>query len=629
MMQLRGEVSDQNTGDLLFEISWEVANKCGGIYTVITSKASYVSSFYDLYYAVGPLLSIDEFPHDFIPQTPPASFSTIFSILAKQGIRCEFGLWDIPGRPKTILIAPGEKLLAKKNDIKKFLWDDFGVDSLFSEFSFEEPVLWSYAVGLFLEEVQKYFSKKSIVAHAHEWLSGAAILYLQKQKSLVATVFTTHATMLGRSLSSRGVSPDDLPSFDQAEISARDLGIIDKFTMERACAVSADAFSTVSSITANECERFFSRKPVIVPNGIPAQNMPTFEEASYNHVLAKRSLKKFILGYFFPYYTFDLSETLFFYTSGRYEFNNKGMDLALEALAKLDATLQAQASKKTVVMFFFVATDGCSRPRHDVLENINNVLSLYSAVEEQREVLQEQVILDIFSQANHFFPSKKSSFSQSFSKPFDEVFSPTFVKSLQRRFRASKKQGSPPLSTHDCSSHPDPVLSACHRLGLTNSSKNKVKIVFVPAYLDGRDGVLDMTYINAIRACNLGIFPSVYEPWGYTPLESMAEAIPAITTSQSGFGRFMSPLLPSSNQGLFVLDYSFSKKELVSRLYSVLLSFSSFSKKERVASKINAQELALKADWNTFIVDYVSLYASALANVSRSDKPFIRGGVDE
>lgn len=68
----------------------------------------------------------------------------------------------------------------------------------------------------------------------------------------------------------------------------------------------------------------------------------------------------------------------------------------------------------------------------------------------------------------------------------------------------------------------DPIINACRRLGLNNTPENKVKVIFVPAMLNGEDGFLNMPYEEVISACGMGCFPSWYEPWGYTPQESAA-----------------------------------------------------------------------------------------------------------
>ncbi|MFW5977120.1 MAG: glycogen/starch synthase, partial [Candidatus Nanoarchaeia archaeon] len=472
---------------------------------------------------------------------------------------------------------------------------------------FDEPVLWSWAVGQLVEHTQKFFSSKKILLHAHEWLSAAALLYLHSYQPQVATVFTTHATMLGRSLSSRSINPLHFPkNKESALLKAKEIGIIGKHTVEYAAVNTADKVTTVSSITAQECRDFFEKEVFIVPNGISSHQQLTFEESSYNHIVSKRKLRKFLLEYFFPYYVFDVNNTVFFYTSGRYEFENKGIDIALEAAAKLNKRLKNEASTKTVIFFCTIIPWALKmQPQTEILENKNHLLKLYDAIEEHRQALEEQVIIDVLSQSSQPGPCI-------ISKSLPEVFSPELITSLEKEFRRSKQSGTPALCTHQLPYDQDPILKKCFELGLRNHKDDRVKIVFIPSYLDGRDGVLDMTYLDFIQGCHLGIFPSRYEPWGYTPLESIAQAVPAITTSQTGFGRFMKPLLSQDHVGLHVVDYTQDKKKFSHDVYRILEKFVFSSKQDRVKSKFNAQEISLKASWSLFIPLYEKVYVEAM-----------------
>jgi len=338
----------ETKADIVFEASWEVTNKCGGIYTVITSKVPLMQANYDTYLLLGPLF--DEVPTDFLLKTPPAPFAAIFSELASQGIRCEYGRWDIPGRPTTILID-ARQILNYSNEIKGDLWRKYGVDSLYSANDFNEPLAWAWGVGKFLELAEDQFSNKKLVGHFHEWLAGFALLYLKTVQSTIATVFTTHATMLGRTISSRGTNVLRLLDGINPEDEAKRLGVMDKFSTERACAHNADVFTTVSETTAQEAEKIFGIKPDVLPNGLAIDTFPPFDDATIRHRKYKGKLSRFVMSHFFPYQSFDLSHTLFLFASGRYEFVNKGLDVSIEALAKLNEELKAEASKKTVVIF--------------------------------------------------------------------------------------------------------------------------------------------------------------------------------------------------------------------------------------------------------------------------------------
>ncbi|MFP4118906.1 MAG: glycosyltransferase [Candidatus Woesearchaeota archaeon] len=594
----------ETKADIVCEASWEVCNKCGGIHTVITSKASLMQAHYDTFYFVGPLF--DYLPRDFIPQAPPETLSVVFERLYAHGIRCEYGFWDIESRPATILVD-AKSLEVHLDSIKKGLWDAYGIDSLNASHDFHEPLLWSWGVGMLLEEFEKVYSGKRIVGHFHEWLSGFAMFHLNNLGSSVAKVFTTHATMLGRSLSSRGTWLFDVLENIDPEHEAKAIGIADKFTTERACAHVADVFTTVSETTAREAEHLLGREPMVLPNGLSLDKFPTFEEASMNHKMSKRKLQDYLMAHFFPYRdpgtgednVFDFSQTLFFYTSGRYEFENKGIDVTIKALGRLNEQLKDAGSGKNIVAFFFLAIEGAS-PKQELLENKSYLGELASEIEEQSDVFTRRFIMDVLSHDE-----------------FDvEPLPEAVLDRLKRDFSSVKRHSYPPLSTHVIDEKNDSIISSCRENGLNNHSDDKVKVVFLPAYLDGRDGLLNMTYYEAVAGCHLGIFPSYYEPWGYTPLESLAHGVPAITSSLTGYGQYMKDKVVGTKKGLHVVEWSRDKDGVVDSLYNIFLSFSALDTNARVARKINAHALSSYADWRQLIRHYLDAHNKALENKS-------------
>ncbi|MDD5086772.1 MAG: hypothetical protein PHV16_03375 [Candidatus Nanoarchaeia archaeon] len=318
--------------DYLFEVSWETCNKVGGIYTVVKSKASYMMDYYkENYFCVGPYFP-DKVAGEFQEKVPPENIKNVFEKLKKEGISCHYGVWLIKGEPKTILVDFSD-FTYKNNEIKTSLWQDFNIDSLNTQYyDYDEPVIWSYAVGLMINELSKQLNKK-IVAQFHEWMSGPGILCLKQNNSNVSTVFTTHATILGRTMSFANEDLYSLLDKIDPEKKAREYNIQAKYLTEKQSALNSDVFTTVSEITAIEAKHLLGRNPdIILPNGLNIKKFPTFEEASIKHQLFREKIREFIMFYFFPYYSFDLENTLFYFLCGRYEFRAKGIDVFIKSL---------------------------------------------------------------------------------------------------------------------------------------------------------------------------------------------------------------------------------------------------------------------------------------------------------
>ncbi|MEK6808142.1 MAG: glycogen/starch synthase, partial [Nanoarchaeota archaeon] len=344
--------------DTLFEVSWEVCNKVGGIYTVIRSKSSEMLKYYKNYFFIGPY-----FPQmairEFYPEAPPDNLKKVIENLKRDGIILLYGRWLINKRPLTLLID-FSKFMDRKNDIKAKLWQDYKIDSLYTEKDFDEPVVWATSVGMVLEELANVFKGK-LVAHFHEWLSSAGILYIKKKNLNIKTVFTTHATVLGRSFASANIdfycfqgNKCHLERID-IEKEAYNLGVSAKHQLERISVERCDVFTTVSEITGMEAKYILKRSPdVLVPNGLDTFGLPNQEEIPIKHRIFKEKIKDFIIPYFFPFYSFDLDNTLFYFLSGRYEFRNKGIDITIKALSLLNERLRKKQSDKTIVVFFFV-----------------------------------------------------------------------------------------------------------------------------------------------------------------------------------------------------------------------------------------------------------------------------------
>ncbi|MBI2663833.1 glycogen/starch synthase [Candidatus Woesearchaeota archaeon] len=581
----------------LFEISWEVCNKVGGIYTVIKSKSADVRDRYEKYFAIGPYFP-DKHRSEFIEEPVPHEFNAAFNRLKEQGIVCHFGKWLTDTEISAILLD-FSGFTARKDFVKAELWDMFKIDSLYtSYFDFDEPVIFSYAAGMAVEE----FSKgKKAIAHCHEWLAGAALLYLKGRKANVASVFTTHATVLGRSFAGAGLDIYD------AKFSA-DLGkpeyrtsMLPKHQIEEQAAKNADVFTTVSPITAIEAEKFLGRKvDVVLPNGLNTGKFPTFEEASIKHRLYKSKIKEFLLYYFFPYYDFDIDDTLIYFLASRYEFRAKGIDIFIRALGDLNRKLKARKSSKTIVAFFWVPGNvGEIRP--ELTENKSFFKDVKDSITDEHEVLMERLLTSMIA--------SKSTCDESY------LLGPSLLDEVRKKLLRFKRAGVPPLSTHTVHSEDsDQIFNAFKASGLLNRKADRVKVVFYPIYLTGSDGLLDLSYYEAMQGAHLGVFPSFYEPWGYTPVEAAALGVASVTTDLSGYGRYIcDQSRDKESPGIFVVRrFGVGDDEVVKALAKILDDYGSLGVQERIKNKIDAKHLASLTDWKRMIKNYENAYNLAL-----------------
>ncbi|MDZ4165318.1 MAG: alpha-glucan family phosphorylase [Smithellaceae bacterium] len=533
----------------LFEVSWEVCNKVGGIYTVIASKAAQAVKHYgDNYFLLGPDLKTNpEFE-----ETDEGSWQRIREATAIKEIPCRFGRWRIPGSPKVVLVNFSKKY--NKDQLLYRLWEDYGVESIAGGWDYVEPVMFSHACGEVIETIYNLYArpdKAPAVAQFHEWMCGAGLLALKKKTPEIGTVFTTHATILGRSLASSGV---DLYS-DMTQISpqreAKAHQITAKYSMESVSAREADCFTTVSEITATEAKNILGREPdVITPNGLDMEQIP---DLAGNRDKALKS-KQILLAAGRRFLRKDLApNTRIMMISGRYEFSNKGIDLFLNALGRLEKTLP-----------------------------------------EGRSLL---VYLLVLGGHTDLIPSLKSDFT-------------------------SPDPGNIPIATHRLNyESSDPILITCNRVGLRNTPENKINVIFIPAYLNGHDGLINLHYYEALAGCDLGVFPSYYEPWGYTPLESAAYAVPTITTDQAGFGLWVQKNFPSPRGVLILNRCKIPVQTIEDNLHNLLTDFVSWSDGELLRQRKAARQIALKANWHDMFPNYLEAFGRAQkAALSRMEK---------
>ena len=536
-------------GHYLFEVSWEICNKVGGIYTVITSKLPEATkAFGERYFALGPDLKTNP---DF-EETDEACWNDVREGVAIKEIPCRFGRWKVPGRPKAILVGFGKKY--NQDQLLFQIWEDYGVDSVAGGWDYVEPVMFSYAAGEVIETIYNIVVRpqgRHAVAQFHEWMSGAGLLGLKKRVPEIGTVFTTHATMLGRTLASSGM--DIYTAMEnispQREASAHN--ITAKCSMETAAAREADCFTTVSEITATEAKSFLGRAPdLITPNGLDMEYIP---DLAADRAEALKSREKLLaaaarfLGREVP------ADATIMMISGRGEFHNKGVDLFLEALGRLNGEMQPD---QTILAYLFV-------------------LSGYTDL----------------------IPSLKSD-----TVPPD----PT----------------NPPISTHRLQNEAfDPILQTCERLGLRNLPQNRVRVVFIPAYLNGYDGLLNIPYYEALAGCDLGVFPSYYEPWGYTPLESAAYAVPTLTTDQAGFGLWAQKVAGDCNGIIMLRRRGQTPGAITENMLGIFKDFLGRNQDELQCMRVNARAVAGRANWKDFFQNYRKAYSRALsASKERTEK---------
>ena len=588
----------EKKADILFEVSWEVCNKVGGIYTVVKSKAARMAEAYGSnYFLIGPYFASRALG-EFQEEVPSEICRLPFEELKKDGIICHFGKWLIEGMPYAILID-FVNYRHKVNEIKRQLWDWYRIDSLRASEDYDEPIAWAYCAGMLLEKLAGCSQNKKIVAHFHEWLSGVGLLYIKKKNVKIAAVFTTHATVLGRTLASSNIDLYNVWNKINPDNEVYKYNVEAKHLVEKNSAAFADVFTTVSEITGMEAEYLLKKKPdVLLPNGLDISKFPTFEELVIKHRLQRDRIREFMLYYFFPYHTFDLKETLIYFIAGRYEFHDKGIDIFIKALGRLNEKLKQAKSKKTIVAFIWVPAN-FRNIRPELLEN----KTLYQDVKDALE----EVIDDVEKNIIYSFVSGRKAAKES-------LFEDDFLTEMKIRVAKFVRKGRPPLLTHDLYDENDTILKTIISANLNNDEQDNVKIVYYPIYLSGADGLLNLNYYEAMQGSHLGVFPSYYEPWGYTPLEAGALGVSSVTTDLAGFGRFFcAECAQTEAPGIFVLKrLNKSDDDVVSQLVSVMFNFANMPKEERISNKLQARKTASMADWRIFANNYLEAHNMAV-----------------
>jgi glycogen(starch) synthase len=584
---------------LLFECAWEVCWQLGGIYTVLKTKApAMLARWGDRYCLIGPY-NPQTAAYEFDEQPATGVFRDAMDALAQAGVPAKFGRWLIAGRPQVILVDYRARYHSLDTD-KYLLWHDHHIQAPSNDGEVNEVVAFGFSVAELLARVVSVAGNRPVLAHFHEWMAGVAIPRIAHMRLPVATVFTTHATLLGRYLA--GDSPEfynHMPFISPDEQAAK-YQIYPRFAIERAAAHASTVFTTVSEVTATEAEKLLGRKPdAIVPNGLNIQRFAALHEFQNLHQVYKERIHEFVMGHFFPSYTFDLDKTIYIFTSGRYEYRNKGFDLFIEALYRLNQRLRHVADRPTVVAF--VVTRAWTR-------HINvGVLQRESMFEDLKHVcsgLERNMGGRLFRAAAHGrLPRMQDLLTD------DELLR------LRQSIQAWRTGPQPSIITHDLVDDAnDAVLQHLRHRQMFNSADDPVKVVFHPEFVTATSPLFKLDYQQFVRGCHMGIFPSYYEPWGYTPMESVALGLPAVTTDLSGFGAYVEHHVPNaSHQGICVLNRrTKSFDETTNNLVDYLMNFVQLSRRQRIEMRNRVERLSELFDWSALVVHYHEAHDMAL-----------------
>jgi glycogen(starch) synthase len=584
---------------LLFEIAWEVCWQLGGIYTVLRSKAAaMVQRWEDRYCLIGPYNPATA-AVDFEERPTEGIIRQALDKLRAAGIPCHYGRWLIPGRPRVILLDYRARFSSLDAD-KYLIWKDHGIGTNAGDGEVNEVVAFGFTVAEFFRELCSVVTDRPILAHFHEWMAGLAVPRLAHMRLPVTTVFTTHATLLGRYLA--GDNPyfyEHLP-FLNGDAEAAKYQILPRHLIEKSAAHASTVFTTVSEVTAREAQQLLGRNPeVVLPNGLNIQRFAALHEFQNLHQRYKERIHEFVMGHFFPSYTFDLERTIYVFTSGRYEYRNKGIDLFIEALHRVNERLRHVQDRPTIVAF--IVTRAATR-------NINvGTLQGQAMFDDLKNTCQEIEA----SMGRRLFLAATTGRLPSYNELLPEDASVR----LKRAMHVWRSSRQPAIVTHDLADDAgDPILRHLRHRKLFNAPDDAVKMVFHPEFLTATSPLLSLDYDNFVRGCHLGVFPSYYEPWGYTPMESIALGVPAVTTDLSGFGAYVERHIDrSEEQGVLVLhrrDKSF--EDSAEHLARYIADFAQLTRRQRIELRNRVERLSELFDWSVLIRHYTEAHDLAL-----------------
>lgn len=538
--------------DFIFETSWEVCNKVGGIYTVLSTRAKTLQEIMrDRIVFIGPdCFNGEENPYFFENK---ALFNDWLAVAKHDGLSLKIGRWNTPGTPIAFLVD-FKASYADKNKFYGELWERYGVDSLHAYGDYDDSAMFSYATAKVVESFFRFYlyNCTNVIFHANEWQTGFAALALQHDVPEIATIFTTHATGIGRSIAGNNKPLYDYLQAYNGDQMADELNMQSKHSIEKQTAHYVDCFTTVSDITAVECKELLD-KPVdaVLPNGFEDDFVPKAALFTKKRNAARKRLLR--IAEALTGSKLD-DNTLIVSTSGRYEFRNKGIDVFIEAMNKLRHDEELQRD----VVAFIEVPGWVARPRTDLQERLAT------------------------------------------NKTYDTAL---FL----------------PLVTHELHNmDADCVLNMARHLGIANAPTDKVKLIFIPCYLNGDDGIVNMSYYDVVLGNDLCVYPSYYEPWGYTPLESIAFKVPCITTDLAGFGLWANQLkgkFCEITDGVKVIHRTDNNYfEVADSIKQTIKEYAAMDKKTVEKCRANAQKLSKKALWREFIQAYKTAYDIAIKN---------------
>ena len=541
--------------DLLFETSWEVCNKVGGIYAVLSTKAKTLQQHHkDKTIFIGPDIWSKDNESPFFIESKSVLADWKAKASLPEGMSVRVGRWNIPGKPIAILVD-FKALFQYKNELYSKMWEYYKVDSLHAYGDYDEACAFAYGAALVIESLVHYkkIEAGKVIAHFDEWTTGMGLLYVKTYLPHVATVFTTHATSIGRSICGNGKPLYDYMKGYNGNQMAEELNMQSKHSLEKAAAQNADAFTTVSDVTARECEQLLERKPFVTPNGFELNFVPKGAQYAEKRDAARRQLLKVASALTGEEYD---SDTFLIATSGRCEFRNKGLDVCIDALNVARYELNKMIESQRKVVAFITVPGWTDSPRTDLMEAVAN--------------------------------------GDTHSKLFDPIITHTI---------------------HNFES--DSIYGKLNYLGLRNEGYDKVKVIYVPSYLNGNDGIFNMSYYDLLIGLDLTIFPSYYEPWGYTPLESVAFGVPTVTTSLSGFGQWARTAASATfvDCGVEVIERTDGNYEYVAdAIAQHVQALTAADNQTRTLYSQAARATAAAADWSHFIKYYVEAFKIAFRN---------------
>jgi glycosyltransferase involved in cell wall biosynthesis len=534
--------------DLLFETSWEVCNKIGGIYTVLSTKAKTLQKLYkDKTIFVGPDVWSDENPSPYFVESKTLLKQWKSQAQLPEGVTVRVGRWDIPGKPIVVLVK-FDAMYAVKDSFYGDMWNRYGVDSLHAYGDYDEACAFSHAAGVVIKSICDFegIEGKNVIAHFDEWTTGMGLLYVKSYLPSVKTMFTTHATSIGRSICGNNKPLYDYLKGYNGDQMAGELNMQSKHSLEKAAAHNADCFTTVSEITAIECEQLLDIRPhVVTPNGFEQNFVPS----KTKFAAAREEARKNLLNVASSLVGYQMSDDTFIVaTSGRCEYRNKGIDLFLDSVARL----------------------GDIDPERDILAYV----MVPAWAKEPRADLQKAL-------------------------------------SLKR-----KKRLEDPTITHWLNNpNEDPIINRIHGIGFANDKNSRVTVIYVPCYLNGTDGVFNQSYYDLLIGMDATVFPSYYEPWGYTPLESVAFGVPTVTTTLSGFGQWILSSFKNDfdDCGVNVIARGdFNYGEVVENIAQSLKYLVDCGATASMAISKAAMKTASAAAWDNFIEYYLEAFEIAL-----------------